>query len=210
MSIRDAGELLRVLKDWKDAGLPFNRNSHPAVGMHTDAYYLLLRLLDQQEQAAAENQADERAALEIFFSYSHKDEKLRDKLETHLSQLKHEGLIKCWHDRKIGAGTEWKGQIDGHLDSAHIILLLVSSDFLASGYCYDVELARAMQRHEAKDARVIPIILRRCDWHNAPFGKLLAFPKDGRPVTQWKPQDAGFTDVAKAVRGAVAEYPARS
>jgi hypothetical protein len=73
-----------------------------------------------------------KAPIEVFYSYSHKDEKLRDKLETHLSQLQHEGLIAGWHDRKISAGTEWKGQIDEHLRNAQIILLLVSPDFLAA------------------------------------------------------------------------------
>ena len=76
--------------------------------------------------------------IEIFFSYSHEDEKLRDELEKHLSILKRSGLISVWHDRKIGAGDEWKGQIDDHLNSANIILLLISPDFLSSDYCYDI------------------------------------------------------------------------
>ena len=48
--------------------------------------------------------------VEIFYSYSHKDEKLRDELEKHLSMLKNEGLIAGWHDRKIGGGEEWVGE----------------------------------------------------------------------------------------------------
>jgi TIR domain len=123
--------------------------------------------------------------LELFYSYSHKDEKLRDQLEDHLAMLKREGVIRGWHDRRISAGREWEGQLDKHLDSADIILLLTSSAFLASDYCYDVEVKRAMERHEAREARVIPVILRACDWHSAPFGKLQAFPKDGKPVKQW-------------------------
>jgi hypothetical protein len=144
-------------------------------------------------------------AVEVFFSYSHKDEKLRDSVAKHLSQLKHEGLIRDWHDRRIPAGTEWDGEIDGHLKSAHVIVLLVSSDFLASRYCHDVEVKRAMERHEAGDARVIPVILRQCDWHSAPFGKLLALPKDGRAVTSWSNRDEAFTDVAKGIRAAAKE-----
>src|SRR6266849_10426858 len=103
-------------------------------------------------------------ALEVFFSYAHKDQRLRDQLETHLSLLKREGLISSWHDRKIGAGQEWAGQIDNHLNTAHIILLLVSPDFMASDYCYDIEMTQALARHEAGEARIIPIILRPVDW----------------------------------------------
>lgn len=142
-------------------------------------------------------------AVEIFFSYSHKDEKMRAKLVSHLSQLKHEGLIRDWHDRKIGAGTEWHGQINEHLSSAHIILLLVSSDFLASHYIHDVELKRALERHEAGEARVIPVILRSCDWRPAPFGKLQALPTDGKPITKWADRDEALTVVAQGIRAAV-------
>src|SRR5262249_6285750 len=116
----------------------------------------------------------------LFFSYSHRDEDLRDELETHLAALKRQGVIETWHDRRIGAGQEVDNTISEHLEDADIILLLVSPYFIASDYCYDVEMARAMERHDAKLARVIPVILHPCDWHNLPFGKLLATPKDGK------------------------------
>jgi len=112
------------------------------------------------------------APIEVFFSYSHRDEKLRDKLAPHLSMLQREGVISAWHDRKIGAGTEWAKAIDDNLNAAGIILLLISADFLGSDYCYDLEMKRAMERHEAGEARVIPIILKPVDWSSAPFSKL--------------------------------------
>jgi TIR domain len=143
-------------------------------------------------------------SIKVFYSYSHKDEKLRDRLETHLSMLRRNGVIEGWHDRKIMASTEWAGQIDDHLNSAQIILLLVSANFLASDYCYDKEMKRAMERHERGEARVIPVILRPCDWHNAPFSKLQALPKDAKPVSSWSDKDEAFTNVAAGIR-AVAE-----
>src|SRR5271157_2598118 len=90
--------------------------------------------------------------IEVFFSYSHKDERMREKLEKHLSALRRENVIAGWHDRKIMPGTEWKDQIDEHIETARIILLLVSAEFLSSDYCYDVELKRAIARHDAGDA----------------------------------------------------------
>ena len=113
-------------------------------------------------------------AIEVFFSYAHEDEKLRDRLETHLSILKRSDVISAWHDRQIGAGKEWAGEISEHLDRAQIILLLVSADFLDSDYCYDMEMKRAFKRHKNKEARVIPIILKPVDWQDAPFNKLQA------------------------------------
>lgn len=141
----------------------------------------------------------------LFFSYSHRDEALRDELETHLAMLKRQGVISTWHDRRIGAGKEFDQEISQHLEEAGIILLLVSPDFLASDYCYDVEMTRALERHKSGEARVIPVILRPCDWHRAPFGKLLAVPKDGKPVTKYPNQDDAFLEVVRAIRKAVEE-----
>ena len=147
-------------------------------------------------------------SLKLFYSYSHKDEELRDELENHLAMLKRDRVISDWHDRRISAGQEWDGKIDEHLNSAEIILLLVSSDFLASNYCYDLEVKRAMERHEAGDARVIPVILRASDWNTAPFAKLQALPKDGIAVKLWPDPDVAFLDIAKGIRRAAAEMTA--
>src|SRR6266567_2975604 len=139
-------------------------------------------------------------SIELFYSYAHEDEPLRQELEKHLSLLKRQGYITGWHDRDISAGQEWKHEIDSHLDSAQIILLLVSPDFMASDYCYDIEVKRAMQRHESGEARVIPVILRPVDWHEAMFGKLKALPRDGKAVRLWPDRDAAFYDIARGIR----------
>jgi hypothetical protein len=145
------------------------------------------------------------AKSKVFFSYSHKDEELRDELEKHLSILKRQGVIAGWHDRKIGVGREWADEIDKHLNTADVILLLISADFMASDYCYDIEMKRALERHEAGEARVIPVILRPVDWRGAPFGKLQALPTDAQPVTKWSNRDEAFKNVAQGIRVAVKE-----
>lgn len=135
----------------------------------------------------------------VFFSYSHADEILRDQLEVHLAMLKNQGLIEAWHDRRIKAGDEFDREISAELERAEVILLLVSPDLLASKYCYEIELKRAMEHHDAGTARVIPVILRHCDWRHAPFGKLLAAPKDGKPIKAWPDIDAAFLDVVSMI-----------
>lgn len=141
----------------------------------------------------------------VFFSYAHADEDLRNMLEKHLAALKHQGLIDTWHDRCILPGDELDGEISDNLEAADIILLLVSADFISSKYCYDIEMQRAMERHDAKEARVIPVILRACDWHDTPFGKLMAAPKDGRPVRSWPDLDDAFLDIVHSIKRALRE-----
>lgn len=141
-------------------------------------------------------------SLKLFFSYSHKDEDLRDELAKHLTILERQGVISSWYDRRIVPGQEWDHQINDNLKTADIILLLVSSDFLASNYCWDVEVKTAIERHDAREACVIPVILRSVDWTDAPFAKLQALPKNAQPVKSWTNEDEAFTDVAKGIRHA--------
>jgi hypothetical protein len=143
----------------------------------------------------------------VFFSYSHEDEVYRDQLEKHLSMLKRQGLIDAWHDRRILAGTDFAQNIDANIERADVVLLLVSASFLASDYCYGVELKRALKRHDAGEARVIPVIVRPCDWHSAPFGHLLAAPRDGKAITTWSNVDEAYADVARQVREVVERLP---
>lgn len=143
----------------------------------------------------------------LFFSYSHRDEVWRNELEIHLSALKRQGLIDTWHDRRILAGDNVDHAIAEHLESASVILLLVSPYFIASDYCYDVEMARAMERQASGDARVIPVILEPCVWHDLPFGTLLATPTDGYPVSKHpNPHDA-FLDIVKTIKKALPHVP---
>jgi hypothetical protein len=143
---------------------------------------------------------------EVFVSYAHADEEFRIQLEKHLSVLRRDGLIQLWHDRKITPGKEWKGEIDGHINTADFIILLISEDFVASDYCYDVELSRALARHEAHEAVVVPVILKPVDWEGAPFGKLLALPTDARPITNWRSRADAFADVARGIRRALENF----
>jgi internalin A len=135
----------------------------------------------------------------LFYSYSHRDERLRDELETHLKILQRLGVIETWHDRNIEASDDWKQQIDKNLDDADIILLLVSADFMASDYCYELEMMVALKEHDKGGVRVIPIILRPCNWKRAPFAKLQALPKDGKPITEWVNKDSAWTEVSKGI-----------
>lgn len=143
--------------------------------------------------------------VEVFCSYAHEDEALCKELAAHLRALEDAGKIKLWHDRRILPGEEWAGTVDERLDAAHVILLLVSHHFFNSEFCRNVELPRALERHHAGSARAVPVILSPYDWHGTPLGKLNALPTDGRPVTEWPSNAAGFLDVAKGIRALVGD-----
>src|SRR6266699_2847015 len=143
---------------------------------------------------------DSSTPVEVFYSYAHKDASWRNELEKHLSLLHRQGLITAWHDRHILPGTDWSQAIDEHLERASVILLLISADFLASDYCYGLEMQRALERHQANEARVIPILLRPVDWKGAPFAHLQALPIGAKPITKWSNRDEAFTNVAAGIR----------
>lgn len=142
-------------------------------------------------------------SISIFISYSHRDDKLRQELDTHLSSLRRPGLISVWHDRRIVPGEEWEREIAENLEAADIILLLISSDFIASDYCYKVEMERAVERHDAGEAVVIPVILRSCVWQGAPFGKIQGLPLGVKPVASAANRDEAFTEVVTGIQRAV-------
>lgn len=153
-------------------------------------------------------------AFEVFYSYAREDEALKEKLSAHLAALYRQGFIVEWHDRLIPPGAEFHPEILKHLESSRVILLLVSPDFIKSKYIYDVELRRAVERHLAGEAVVIPVVLRPCDWQDVPvrdaegrvllrLGDLQALPKGGHPVTLWDDADSALYDVEQGVKRAV-------
>ncbi len=143
--------------------------------------------------------------LKLFYCYAREDKALRNELDVHLSSLKRQNLLTSWYDGELSPGSEWEKEIDIQLRTAHIILLLVTPHFMASDYCYSVEMKRALERHKAGTARVIPIILRRTFWEDAPFSSLQVLPTDAKPVTQWQDRDEAFWDITVGIHKAVKE-----
>jgi hypothetical protein len=148
-------------------------------------------------------------AVRVFISYSHRDEHLRQQLDKHLAPLKWQKVIESWHDRQIQAGMEWADKIDDNLNRSDIILLLVSPDFVASDYCFKIELHQAITRHEAGEAIVVPVILEPCDWSWLPFAKFQAFPKDAKAISTWTNSNEAFLDVATGIRKVAQELFAK-
>ena len=140
-----------------------------------------------------------------FVSYSQRDERYRQRLDISLVQLRRNKLISVWYDRKILPGQEWDQEIDKNLESADMVLLLVSPDFLASDYAYSREMLRALERHRSGSAMLVPIILRPCDWQDSPLGSLQALPSQGRPVSRWSNRDQAWLDIVQGLRRLISD-----
>ena len=137
--------------------------------------------------------------IKVFISYAHEDRDLRNKLEQHLSALKYSGEITVWQDQEIVPGDHWDSQIKTRLKEADMILLLVSSSFIASQYCWEEEVKAALDRHKAGTARVVPIILKSVYWKTTPLGPIQALPTEAKPVTRWDDQEAAWEDVVRGI-----------
>ena len=144
-------------------------------------------------------QYPDTSGLSVFISYCHEDADLKEQLVQHLKPLERLKLIETWHDGLIIAGEEWEPSIKEALETADIILLMVSVSFINSSYCFELELERALERHDDNEAKVVPIILRNCLWQRMPFGKLIALPTDGKAVVTWSNLDEALTIVAKGI-----------
>ncbi|GCE06116.1 FxSxx-COOH system tetratricopeptide repeat protein [Dictyobacter aurantiacus] len=145
-------------------------------------------------------------AIKVFYSYAHEDEAFRKDLEKHLSTLRRRGVISEWHDRKVVAGANWEQEIDQNLSAAHLILFLVSADFLDSDYCYGKEMKQALEQQTRGKSRVVPILVRSVSWEDAPFNHLQVLPRDGVPIqsSTWL-KDEAWTQVVKELRKVIAE-----
>ncbi|WP_437959874.1 acylphosphatase [Sorangium sp. So ce119] len=138
--------------------------------------------------------------MNVFLSYARADRELMERLREAMSALEREKEIKIWHDDNISAGDPIECTIDEHLDNAELIMILVSASFLGSDACYDKEMRRALERERKGEARVLPVLLRPCDWSQTPIAALSVLPIDSRPITSWPSQDEAFTSVAQGVR----------
>ena len=147
-----------------------------------------------------QSQESKAGEAKVFISYAHRDARYRQQLETHLSALRRQGAIAEWHDQKIMPGAQWRDAIDQNLDSADCVLLLVTPDFIASDYCYSIEMQRALEKHREGRALVIPVIVRPADWQHTPLRDLEALPEGAKPVIEWARRDRAWLSVAEGVR----------
>jgi TIR domain len=139
--------------------------------------------------------------MRAFISYSHHDKAALERLHVHLKNLTRGGHIETWYDRDILAGSDLNAEIERELEAADLFLLLVSPDFIASDYCIEREMARALERHATGKARVVPIIVEECDWKAmGELRQLKAVPTDGKAISEWANANTAYLNVVQELR----------
>jgi len=96
------------------------------------------------------------------------------------------------------------------LNTADVILLLISTDFINSPYGYSVEMMQAIERHQRGEALAIPIILRPTRWKQTPFGMLQPLPRNGQPTTLWPNQDEALLEVTEGIQQSIEKVASRT
>jgi hypothetical protein len=135
-----------------------------------------------------------------FISYSHADEKIKEKLHTHLAILRREGKIDAWQDQEILVGANLNQTISLALSSCELFIAIVSPDYLNSNYCYEKEFQQALELQAAGKMIIVPIIAEHCDWLNSPFREMKAVPKDGKPISDWTNDNAAYLNIISELR----------
>ena len=143
--------------------------------------------------------------VKVFLSYSHEDETYKKMLDQHLSPLRRNKKIITWNDRKLLPGSKLDEEIKEQLRTGDIIILMVSSSFIDSDYCYETEMKEAIERAERGECRIIPVIVRPCMWKETPFGEFLALPEDGTAISLYENKDEAYTEIAQGVKKIVQE-----
>ncbi|WP_295446826.1 TIR and AAA domain-containing protein [uncultured Thiodictyon sp.] len=137
---------------------------------------------------------------ELFVSYSHANEAVKDRLLIHLAPLKRTGLVRTWTDREIPVGSLWREEIDSALERADAAIFLLCENFLASAFCMDVELPRFLQRHADEGVLILFILTDHCGWRELDFiARFQMLPRDAKPIRAFRPLSLAYTQVAQQI-----------
>lgn len=140
----------------------------------------------------------------LFYSYSHKDAQYRDDMETALSLLKRNNLLKDWSDLKILPGQSIPKEVRKKMDEADILVFLLSTDFIASDECMkEWEYAKQLTT-KGKPIFRIPIILRDCPWKDLLSNdNIKALPNDGMAVANFDNKDTAWMQVYEGIKSVI-------
>jgi hypothetical protein len=147
-------------------------------------------------------QGPDKPQIRIFVSYSHVDAAAQGRLQIHLAALKREG-VETWFDGDMDAGDALDPGVARALRQAHIFIALLSPDYLASHYCWNIEYRRAVNRRARGTIRIVAAVVRPCDWKASRAAGFKLLPRDGRPVTRWRSADEAYLNIAEGIRGVV-------
>jgi TIR domain len=163
----------------------------------------VLALIDQAREftAAALVEAEPRRHLRCFISYAREDRRAREYVVLALQPLVRNSHLALWFDTEMKAGEEWETGIMAELNRSDIFLPLLSPDFLASRFCMEVELPRALELERAGQIAIVPLVVQPCDWQSEQRLARLNVLNEGKPLPSTKTaRNRALAGVAKALR----------
>jgi len=146
-----------------------------------------------------------RRRTRIVVLYASKDWRL---MELVVSQLRALGpRFSVWVYQDSEAGAEWELDLFRRIDEAHVVLLLITSDFLNSPFIMKREVPCVLARRRRGEVHLVPIIGKPCPWRaHRWLARLQVRPKNGTPLL--KParkcdQEERMAAIAMEIRGVV-------
>jgi hypothetical protein len=140
----------------------------------------------------------------LFISYAHKNESCKDRLKIHLAPYARSRWIEVWDDREIPAGADWRATIEAAMDGADAVAFLLEENFLASGFCMDVEVPAFLQNHRENGTLILFILTDYCSWEEIDFiAQFQLLPRDGNPIISFDPPSQAYTSIAKEIKSAL-------
>ena len=147
--------------------------------------------------------------LDVFCCSAPEDQEMLALLVKYLSPLQRSDQITVWSAINLNSSVGWEKEFSQRLESADIILLLISPDFLASDYCYNILMKRAIERHEQGNVAVLPLLLRPTYWKNMPFAHFQMLPRNGLPLSKWPDPDDAFLEILQAIEQIASKLQSR-
>lgn len=125
----------------------------------------------------------------VFISYSRRDTAWMERISSILQPVERTGLVKCWTDVQVEAGTEWDAALRRQMAGCDIAILLVSTDFLRSEYVNRVELPTLIERARTGATRLLWVLLAACDWRDTTLRHIQAALPTKRPLSELEPTE---------------------
>jgi ribosomal protein S18 len=141
----------------------------------------------------------------IFISYSHKDHRFLEELQSMLKPLQRSGKVDPWDDTKIRASAKWQDEIDNALKNAKAAVLLVSKSFLDSDFIANHELPPLLKAAEQDGLKIFWVCLSNCLYNQTEIIDYQAIHDIKKPLKKMTPGDRD--DVWKKISEELEKVP---
>lgn len=138
--------------------------------------------------------------MKVHIVFAKEDKVYQKELGKQLSGLVNRGMITSWDRSRILVGSDKEQKIRKKLNKCDVIVFLLSSDLMACKNIQGLELKIALERHKKKEIRIIPVLVRPCDWESTEFKPFQISPHNEIALTEWNNQDKGLLEIVEDIK----------